>query len=109
VVTEILGFTLDDFCNWLFGIAGRPVMNKSGLTGKFKFHFEYTPDESPRDEGRSPDAYGADGSGVLLPSDPTGAASILTALEEQLGLRPVPAEALRDYLIIDGIERPSDN
>jgi uncharacterized protein (TIGR03435 family) len=40
------------------------------------------------------------------PSDPTGA---IMAAVQKLGLRLEPAKALADHLVIDHIERPSEN
>ena len=67
---------------------GRPVVNKTGLEGGYDFTVDYAP-------------VGAD------PSDTRP--SIFTALEEQLGLKLVPAKGPVDVIVIDHIERPTAN
>jgi uncharacterized protein (TIGR03435 family) len=74
--------------------AGRPVMDETGLTGRydFKIHFQ-----SVR---RAADAAAA--------SDP--APSVFTAVEEQLGLKLESATRSFPQLVIDSIERePTEN
>jgi uncharacterized protein (TIGR03435 family) len=34
---------------------------------------------------------------------------MFTALQEQLGLKLEPAKAMREYIVIDHVERPSEN
>lgn len=67
---------------------GRPIVNKTGLEGGYDFALDYAPE-------------GADA------SDPRP--SLFTALEEQLGLKLVPSKGLVDVIVIDHIERPSEN
>ena len=69
---------------------GRPVVNKTGLTGKYDFMLDYVP---------------ASKAGT----DQTGGPSIFTAMEEQLGLKLVPAKEPMDVLVIDSIEQPAAN
>lgn len=82
----------------------RPVVDRTGVSGLFDYHFEFTPDDtSPfflSRLQRLPDS-GA--------SDPAGGPSIFTALREQLGLKLDPVQAPQEYLVIDSIERPSEN
>ena len=67
---------------------GRVVVNKTGLDGGYDFTLDYAPD-------------GAD------PSDTRP--SIFTALEEQLGLKLEPARGPVDVIVVDHIERPTEN
>ena len=96
LVLEFEGISLDEFCKALLRGSGRPVINKTGITGKFDFHLEYAPDETTP---------------TLPPDDssvPT-APSIFTAIQQQLGLKLEPTKGPRDFLVIDHIERPSAN
>ena len=52
-----------------------------------------------------PPSAGSPASADDTPSSPT----IFAALEDQLGLKLVPAKAPVDVLVVDHIERPSEN
>ena len=71
--------------------ADKPVVDKTGLTGRYDFTLRYTIDESRL----SPEANAAPG--------------LFTAMEEQLGLRLAPVKAAVDVLVIDKVERPGAN
>ncbi len=69
---------------------GRPVVDQTGLTGKYDFTLEYTPaDRAATDE--------------------TGRPSIFTALEEQLGLKLVPTKQPVEVLVVDSMDKPAEN
>jgi uncharacterized protein (TIGR03435 family) len=74
----------------------RPVVDKTGLSGRFEFNFAFTPEQMP--DGAPPPG--------VPPIDPNGP-GIFTALQEQLGLKLVPAKAKTDVIVIDGVERPT--
>ncbi len=80
-------------------LGGRVVLDKTGLTGHYCFTFQWKP-ELPGNMMGPP----ADGA----PSGPSGP-SLFTALQEQLGLKLVPTKAPVDILVIDHIERPTEN
>ena len=82
----------------ILGDEGRLVVDKTGLAGRFAFTLAWTPEQMPT---------GAPPPGVP-PIDPNGP-SFFTALEEQLGLKLVPAKGPVDVLVIDRIERPTPN
>jgi uncharacterized protein (TIGR03435 family) len=81
-------------------ILGHAVIDKTGFTGAFNIHLRWTPDEaidgplSPRFGGAAPD-----------PDGP----SIFTAFRDDLGLILQPAKGPVEILVIDHIERPSEN
>ena len=58
-------------------------------------------------------AYGAIASPLLQmadnPSSVQPAPNLFTALEQQLGLRLVPEQITREYIVIDAIRRPDPN
>jgi uncharacterized protein (TIGR03435 family) len=74
---------------------GRPVIDKTGLSGRFDFTLEWAPDPPPSD---SPAA----------PSEPAGPTS-LQALRDQLGLKVEATRGPVKILVVDKVERPSEN
>jgi bla regulator protein blaR1 len=97
--------SIDDFIKMsLSRRVGRPVINKTGLTGRFDYHLEFAPDET-MPGFRDGELSGAPGAAA---SDPAGP-SIFTALQQQLGLKLEPAKGLAEFFVIDSVERPSEN
>jgi uncharacterized protein (TIGR03435 family) len=78
-------------------ILDRPVVNKTGIKGKYDFDLEWAPDETQ---------FG----GALTPAPSEApSAPLFRAMEEQLGLK---LEAMRgpvDAMVVDAAERPSAN
>jgi uncharacterized protein (TIGR03435 family) len=71
----------------------RPVLDKTGLTGRYDFTLEFTrsnPDVVPLDS-------------------PEADKSIFSAVQEQLGLKLAPAKEPMEILVIDHAERPAEN
>ena len=97
------GGTLSAFAGLLGMILDRPVIDKTGITNRFAIHLEFSPDDftSPRPAAAEPGAPAA----VRGPDAP----GIFQAIQEQLGLKLVPAKGPVDLLVIDHIERPSEN
>jgi uncharacterized protein (TIGR03435 family) len=79
----------------------RPVVDKTGLAGNYSFTLTYTPEvgQGARFGPPAPDD---------SPTD-AGAPSIFTALREQLGLELKSAREPVEVLVIDHVERPSEN
>jgi bla regulator protein BlaR1 len=90
-------FTLSDFAQYLGrNIVDRPIINKAEIAGRFNFHLEFEPDESTPYLRRYRTENG------------TGP-SIFTAMQEQLGLRLERATGPHEFLVIDSVERPTEN
>lgn len=81
-------------------IGGRVVVDKTGLSGTYDFLLKWTPMEA---------AAPSNGVSATTPSPDAENASLFTAIEEQLGLKLVPTKGPGQVLVIDHIERPSDN
>jgi len=81
-------------------ILGRPVVDRTGLTGLYDFSLQW--DDAPIREGGVP---GLDAPGAL--GNDHG--SIFTAIQDQLGLRLEPQRAPVEVIVVDGMERPSQN
>jgi uncharacterized protein (TIGR03435 family) len=72
---------------------GRPVVDRTGLTGNYDFKLTWTPDPGA----------------TAAPADTESGPSLFTAIQEQLGLRLEPVRAPVQILVVDHIERPSEN
>jgi len=85
----------------------RPLVDKTGLTGKVDFVIEFSLDYN---DARSPLdlMYIPIPAGTPPPPDPT-APTFLEALKEQLGLRLESQTGPVDVLVIDHIEEPSEH
>jgi uncharacterized protein (TIGR03435 family) len=86
------GIGMDDAAKFLSSEVGRRVVDKTGLTGSYDMTLTWIPAMAS-----AADADAAPG--------PT----IFTALEEQLGLKLVPAKGPVQVLVIDSIEKPTEN
>jgi uncharacterized protein (TIGR03435 family) len=74
----------------------RIVEDRTGLTGRFDGHLDWTPDQFPSDRPAD-----------LPPIDPKGP-SLFTAVQEQLGLKLESARGPVDVLVIDHVEHPAE-
>ena len=89
----ISGWPLSMLARQLATPLGRVVVDDTGLSGNWDLELRYAPEG-----GRAP-AAGPAGSDVPL----------VTALQDQLGLKLEPARAGVDVILVDRIQRPSDN
>ncbi|MGC2399010.1 MAG: TIGR03435 family protein [Acidobacteriaceae bacterium] len=95
---------LDELVHWLAGyseIGGRPVVNQTGLSGAYDFKLKWARQRLGISEQVVPEQ------GTL--SNDSDAASLFTALPEQLGLRLQRSRASVEILVVDSVERPSGN
>ncbi len=91
------GQTLDGMIEMpTFSALGRPIVNKTGLTERYDFTMDWS----------SAHPAGPGDNGATSASD---GPSIFTAFEEQLGLKLVPTKGPVEVIVIDSIERPSEN
>jgi bla regulator protein blaR1 len=81
------GSDLTEFSGLLSLKLDRPVIDKTGIAGKFDIHLRFSLDNATDS------------------NDPT----LFTAVQEQLGLKLVPAKGPIEVLVIDHVERPSEN
>jgi uncharacterized protein (TIGR03435 family) len=77
-------------------VLGRVVVDNTGLTGSYDLKLRWTPDNEP-----PPMLNGQ--------PDPNPAPDIFTAIQEQLGLKLESGKGPVPVLVIDHIERPSEN
>ena len=74
-------------CASLSHSAGRLIIDKTGLTGNYEINLTWAWNDDPN----------------------STAPSLFSALEEQLGLKLESAKAPLDVVVIDHIERPTEN
>jgi len=96
--------TMEEFAGNLQGaVLDRPVIDQTGLKGRFDFQLQWTPEETQFASVRGPDA---------PPKPPEGAETqpdLFTAIEQQLGLKLESIKAQVAVLVIDKVEKPSEN
>jgi uncharacterized protein (TIGR03435 family) len=96
------GWSLENLADWLSGLpgVGRPVMDRTGLTGTFSFHANLFGLE----KGAPPDAIKR----AFLDGDAAG--TLRATLPDHLGLRLEPQKAQIEILVIDHADRvPTEN
>jgi uncharacterized protein (TIGR03435 family) len=76
------------------GRIGKPIVDRTGLTGRFDFTIEWRPEST---------------AAAALGADEPQAATFEEALKEQLGMKLTPIKAPLDVMVIDRVERPSEN
>jgi uncharacterized protein (TIGR03435 family) len=82
-------------------VLDRPVVDQTGLTGRYDFTLNWTPDDSQ---------FGGMGAKVPPPTDSSDALpNLYTAIQEQLGLKLEATRAPADVMVIDHVEKPSAN
>jgi uncharacterized protein (TIGR03435 family) len=90
--------TMGEFASVLQRAAlDRPVVDQTGLTGRYDFDLDFAADETLFDGalGKAPDDVGKPG--------------LFAAVQEQLGLKIEPTKGPVETLVIDTVERPSGN
>lgn len=87
------GASMSDITDMLAGQFGHPIVDKTGLTGKYDFILRY--------HGAQLDDRKAD--------DMDPVPTLDTAIQDQLGLKLKPTKAPEKILVIDHIEKPSEN
>jgi len=100
------GCTVATLADFLPLAVGRVVLDRTGLNGIYDFTLSYA-DQDSAAVSSVPTGGGA-ASDNPLPLAPSGP-SVFTAVQEQLGLKLEPTKGPVDKIIIDHIERPTEN
>ena len=90
--------SLEQLAQLLSGRVNRVVQDRTGLTGRYSFNIEFTPDQIP------PGGFQLNGAPVQI--NPDGP-SLFTALQEQLGLKLDPQRGPVETFVIDSVEQPT--
>ena len=99
------GVAIDMLTNTLSNVLGRPVIDRTGLKGNYDFKLTWTPDPGQAGGFGGPPPPGVE---APPPPDPNGP-SIFTAVQEQLGLRLESQKGPVDLIVIDKVEKLSEN
>ncbi len=81
--------TAADLSSVLRDDVGRTVKDETGLAGRYDFSLRWSSESQPAGDAAAP--------------------SIFTALEEQLGLKLVPAKRPVQFVVVEHAEEPSAN
>lgn len=92
--------TIAQIVPMLADLVGRPVIDKTGLTGMYDFSLKYAPD------GRYVGPFAPPPGAPAPPVDPD-APSLSTAVQEQLGLKLEAARGPVEVVVIDKFEKPT--
>ena len=84
--------SLDALATELAEAVGRPVVNRTGLTGEVDFDLRYVPELNAMPQPQAGDAQG-----------------LTTALEDQLGVKLEGTRGPVDVLVIDRLRMPTEN
>jgi uncharacterized protein (TIGR03435 family) len=94
--------TIEEFAQIMQGsVLDRPVLDQTGITGRWDFTLTWTPDQSQ-----------FAGLGVTVPrpsDDPTAPPDVFTAFVQQLGLKLEATKAQVGVIVIDKVDKPSEN
>jgi uncharacterized protein (TIGR03435 family) len=82
--------SMGEFSLMLQFMMDRPVVDETGIAGRYDFAMSWTPQDTETTDANAPPG-------------------IFTAIQEQLGLKLEPAKAPTDVLVVDKVERPSAN
>lgn len=100
---KVQNATMGEFANQILQntVLDRPVVDQTALTGRWDFTLNWTPDDSQ---------FASFGVKMPPPSDGADAPpNLFTAIQEQIGLKLESGKALTDVLVIDHVQRPTDN
>jgi uncharacterized protein (TIGR03435 family) len=94
--------TIGDFTGMMQNtVLDRPIVDQTAIAGRFNFTLKWTPDDSQ---------FGGMAAHIPPPTDATKAPPALyTAIQEQIGLKLDATKAPADVLVVDHVEKPSDN
>ena len=95
--------TMEEVAGVMQSHLDRPVVDQTKLKERFDFQLQWTPDETTQFTSVG---------GPSEPPKPEGAESLpdlFTAIQQQLGLKLESTKAQADVLVVDKVEKPSEN
>ena len=97
------GMAIDGLARQLASQLGSTVRNNTGLTGIYDFTLRFMPEDARMD------ASGPGGSGASTSLADNGGTSIFAAVQDQLGLKLESKKGPVDVVVVDHVDKPSDN
>jgi uncharacterized protein (TIGR03435 family) len=91
MVIEALGLDMSRFARVLAALLAGPVNDATGIAGAWDFHLEFAPDDR------------------LVPGVDNSGPSLVTAIQEQLGLKLETRRGPVEVFVVEHAERPSAN
>jgi uncharacterized protein (TIGR03435 family) len=88
---EFVNTTMQDFGVMMLYYVDKPLVDKTGLKGRYDFNLKYTYDEE------------------RAPTDGSAPPGLFTAIQEQDGLKLEPVKAPAPVLVVDEIKPPTAN
>ena len=97
---HLINGTMNDFTSFLqMLVLDKPVVDQTGITGRFDNNVTFTPDDS-QFNGHPP---------KVPASDVSEAPNLFDAIQQQLGLKLTAQKTAVDVIVIDHVEKPSPN
>ena len=97
--------TMKEFATWMqASVLDRPVVDQTGLTDRYDFQLNWTPDDSQFTQFRT--------ANVVVPpttDEANAPPNLYTAIQQQLGLKIEATKAPDEVIVIDHVEKPSPN
>jgi len=101
----VKNLSVADFAAFMQSVVmDKPVVDQTGLPDKYDFDLKWTPDDSQFAQFK--------GTSTKAPpptDDPNAPPALSTAMQAQLGLKMGPANVPDDVVVIDHVEKPSEN
>jgi uncharacterized protein (TIGR03435 family) len=88
------GVTIANLCAWLSRQVGRTVIDKTGLSSRYDFSLQFSPDSRGEDSDSS--------------AGPNGL-NIFGAVQQQLGLKLDSGKGATEIIVVDHAEKPTEN
>ena len=88
--------TMDSISATLSNMVDRPVLDRTGLAGRYDFRLKFDPSSQKRFDGQ------------VSPNTATDEPSIFVALQD-IGLKLESAKGPVEVLVIDSVSKPSEN
>ena len=94
--------TMAEFAGFLQSrLLDRPVVDQTGVTGRFDFQLAWRPDQAQLGPPGGP--------APQLPPEVEARPDLFTAIQEQIGLKLESSKAPVEAYVIDKVQKPSDN